>query len=55
MEIEPKYGWPIEPIVRADLAKSTQKLKLSLCTRRYGKWITIVSGLDNDIYVKARA
>jgi len=55
MEIDPKTGLPIEAIVWEDLAKSEQKIKVSLGTRRYGKKITIVSGFDKDIDVKAIA
>lgn len=52
MEIDPKTGLPIEAIAWEDLAKSEQKIKVSIETRRYGKKITIVSGFDKNIDVK---
>ena len=55
MEIDPKTGLPIEAIAWEDLAKSEQKIKVSLDTRRYGKKITVVSGFDKDIDIKATA
>lgn len=55
MEIDPKTGLPIEAIAWEDLAKSEQKIKVSLDTRRYGKKITVVSGFDKDIDIKAIA
>ncbi|NCN98833.1 stress response translation initiation inhibitor YciH [Candidatus Pacearchaeota archaeon CG10_big_fil_rev_8_21_14_0_10_35_219] len=55
MEIDPKTGLPVEAIAWEDLAKSEQKIKVSLDTRRYGKKITIVSGFDKGIDIKATA
>lgn len=55
MEIDPKTGLPIEAIAWEDLAKSEQKIKVSTETRRYGKKITVVSGFDKGIDIKATA
>ncbi len=55
MEIDPKTGLPVEAIAWEDLAKSEQKIKVSLDTRRYGKKITVVSGFDKGIDIKATA
>ena len=55
MEIDPKTGLPVEAIVWEDLAKSEQKVKVTTEKRRYGKIITVVSGFDKSIDIKATA
>ena len=55
MEIDPKTGLPVEAIAWEDLAKSEQKITVRTEKRRYGKVITIVSGFDKSIDVKATA
>ncbi len=55
MEIDPKTGLPVEAIAWEDLAKSEQKIKVTIDKRRYGKVITLVSGFDKGIDLKATA
>jgi len=55
MEIDPKTGLPIDAIAWEDLAKSEQKIRVSIETRRYGKKITLVSGFDKSIDIKGVA
>ncbi len=55
MEIDPKTGLPVDAIAWEDLAKSEQKIRVSTESRRYGKVITLVSGFDKSIDVKAIA
>lgn len=55
MEIDPKTGLPVEAIAWEDLAKSEQTIKVSTERRRYGKFITVVSGFDKGVDVKATA
>jgi len=52
MEIDPTTGLPVEAIAWEDVAKSEQKILVSTERRRYGKWITVVSGFDKSIDVK---
>lgn len=55
MEIDPRTGLPVSTITWEDLAKSEQKIKVSTEKRRYGKFITLVSGFDKSIDLKATA
>ena len=55
MEIDPKTGLPVEAIAWEDLAKSEQSVKVTTERRRYGKVITVVSGFDKGIDIKATA
>jgi translation initiation factor 1 len=55
MEIDPNTGLPVEAIAWEDLAKSEQKITVSTERRRYGKYITVVSGFDKSIDIKATA
>lgn len=55
MEIDPNTGLPVEAIVWEDLAKSEQKITVTTEKRRYGKIITLVSGFDKSIDIKATA
>ena len=55
MEIDPKTGLPVEAIAWEDLAKSEQQIKVTTERRRYGKTITVVSGFDKGIDIKATA
>ena len=51
MEICPKCGLPIQACMCGEIGKSEQKIKVDLVKRKYGKIITIVSGLK-DIDMK---
>ena len=55
MEIDPKTGLPVEAIAWEDLAKSEQKITISTEKRRYGKIITVLSGFDKSVDIKATA
>ena len=55
MEIDPKTGLPIQAIEWEDLAKSSQRIKVTTDKKRYGKIVTIVSGFDKGIDVKKTA
>ncbi|HJX49973.1 MAG TPA: stress response translation initiation inhibitor YciH [Candidatus Nanoarchaeia archaeon] len=55
MEIDPKTGLPIQAIEWEDLAKSSQKIKVTTDKKRYGKIVTIVSGFDKGIDIKKTA
>lgn len=55
MEIDPKTGLPATTIAWEDLAKGQQKIKIATEKRRYGKTITLVSGFDKGIDLKATA
>jgi len=52
MEIDPKTGLPIQAMEWEDLAKSSQKIKVTTDKKRYGKIVTIVSGFDKGIDMK---
>lgn len=52
MEICPKCGLPKQACVCEQIVKSSQKIKISLEKKRYGKNATIVSGFENSIDVK---
>ena len=55
MEIDPKTGLPIQAMEWEDLAKSSQRIKITTDRKRYGKIVTIVSGFDKGIDMKKTA
>ncbi len=55
MEIDPRTGLPVTAIDLEDLARGEQKIKIATEKRRYGKVITLVSGFDKSIDMKATA
>ncbi len=55
MEIDPKTGLPVEAIEWEDLAKSSQKIRVTTDKKRYGKIVTLVSGFDKGIDMKKTA
>ncbi|MEK6899423.1 MAG: stress response translation initiation inhibitor YciH [Nanoarchaeota archaeon] len=55
MHIDPRTGLPIEALSWEDLAKSEQRIAVTTEKRRYGKFITLVSGLDKSVDIKAIA
>ena len=55
MEIDPRTGLPVDAIAWEDLARSEQKITVRTEKRRYGKSITVVSGFDKGIDIKATA
>ena len=52
MEIDPKTGLPTQAMGWEDLAKSSQKIRITTDKKRYGKIVTIVSGFGKGIDVK---
>lgn len=50
-----EFGFPTDEDVFEEIAKSEQRIKVSLATRRYGKKATIVEGFDKHIDVKSIA
>jgi len=52
MEIDPKTGLPLQAIEWEDLAKGSQRIKVTRDKKRYGKIVTIISGFDNGIDLK---
>lgn len=55
MQIDPLTGLPVEALSWEDLAKSEQRITVSTEKRRYGKVITLVSGLDKSVDIKSVA
>ena len=55
MDICPKCGLPLQACVCKEIAKTEQKVKVTTDKRRYGKIITLVTGLSNDVDIKATA
>lgn len=51
MEICPKCGLPIQACMCSEIGKEEQTIKVEIVKRKYGKIITIVSGLT-DINTK---
>lgn len=52
MDICPKCGLPIQACVCKEIAKTEQRIKIKTDRRRYGKIITLVTGLSNDVDIK---
>jgi len=55
MEIDPKTGLPLQAMEWEDLAKSSQRIKITTDKKRYGKIVTIVSGFDKGIDIRKTA
>ena len=51
MEICPKCGLPKQACVCENIAKGVENIKVTAEKKRYGKYVTIVSGL-NEVNVK---
>ena len=49
MEICPKCGLPIEACICDDIAKQSQRIKITTDKKRYGKIVTLVKGLDKSM------
>ena len=52
MEICPKCGLPKQACVCDQIEKSSQKIKIKNDRKRYGKIVTIVTGLGSGIDIK---
>ena len=55
MEICPKCGLPKPACVCEQIVKSSQKIQISTDKKRYGKIVTVVSGLDDEDEAKKTA
>ena len=55
MNIDPNFGLPTESDVFEEIAKSEQHIKVSTDKRRYGKVITLVTGLSKHVDIKGVA
>lgn len=51
----PNFGLPTESDVFEEIAKSEQRIAITTERRRYGKYITLVSGFDKHLDIKAIA
>jgi len=52
MEICPKCGLPKQACVCEQIVKSSQRIKVTLEKKRYGKIVTAVTGFDREIDIK---
>jgi len=52
MEICPKCGLPKQACVCEQIVKDSQRIKVAIEKKRYGKMVTIVTGFDKGIDVK---
>jgi len=48
MNICERCGLPLEACVCKELSKSEEKIKISKVNRRFGKTVTLISGIDKD-------
>ena len=48
----PKCGLPKQACVCEEIAKSEQRIKIELVKRRFGKYITLVTGLGEGVNIK---
>jgi len=52
MEICPKCSLPIQACVCEQMSKSSQRIKISTESKRYGKIVTTLTGFDNGVDIK---
>lgn len=52
MDENPTFGLPTQADAFEEIAKSDQHISVATETRRYGKVITLVSGLDKTVDLK---
>jgi len=55
MDICPKCGLPKQACVCEEIAKSEQRIKIELAKRRFGKYITVITGLGEGVNIKETA
>ncbi len=55
MDIGPNFDLPTGTDVFEEIAKSEQHIKVTIDKRRYGKIITLVSGLSKHVDIKSIA
>jgi translation initiation factor 1 len=49
MNICPNCGLPKEACICGELEKTKQKIRIQKATRKFGKHVTVVSGIDKNI------
>lgn len=54
MNVCPKCGLPLEACICKELAKTKQKIRIERMKRRFGKIVTVISGIENDTKEIAR-
>ncbi|MEM4152930.1 MAG: stress response translation initiation inhibitor YciH [Candidatus Pacearchaeota archaeon] len=54
MNICPKCGLPLEACICRELEKTKQKIKIEKVKRRFGKVVTTISGIENDMKTIAK-
>ncbi len=54
MDICPNCGLPTEACICNELQKAKQKIKIKLLTRKFGKHVTEVSGIDKQVKETAK-
>ena len=52
MDICPKCGLPKQACVCEEIAKSEQRIQLTTTKKKFGKVVTIVSGIEKGIDIK---
>ncbi len=52
MEICPKCGLPEQACVCEQIVKSSQRIKMTTDRKRYGKIVSVVTGIDSGVDVK---
>lgn len=52
MEIDPKTGLPLQAIEWENLTRGSQRINVKLDRKRYGKYVTVISGFDKDVDIK---
>ena len=55
MEICPKCGLPKQACVCEQMVKSSQRIKVAIDKKRFGKIVTVVTVFDNEVDVKSIA
>ena len=55
MDICPKCGLPVQACVCGEIAKAQQQIEVKTERRRFGKFITIISGFDDGVDIKSVA
>ena len=55
MNICPKCGLPLQACVCEEIAKSSQRIQVSIVKKKFGKLNTVVSGFDKGIDLKSIA
>ncbi len=52
MDICPKCGLPKQACICEEIAREEQRITVQVEKRRFGKLITVISGLDKEVNVK---